>query len=158
MDLIATGIAAVSTAFKVNEQIIEKLSAPDKNIDELLRRTREVNGYLLSAQTALHSAADENRQLKEALSERNRIQQLRDDMEFCQDGGFFIRQSEKAGGNVVQYCAVCWGEERAVPLTRGMTRGLLTCVKDNSFYRTQEYHDLEKKQNDERRQITGPGI
>jgi hypothetical protein len=149
MSFIIDGLQAISTAFKVNEQIIDSLAGPDKNIDELLRRTREVNGLLIAAQTALHSAAEENRQLKETLSDRSHIQQLRDDMDFCQDGGFYVKKSERAAGNTVQYCSTCWGEEKAVPLMRGATSGSFICGKDGSHYFTQEYHDRKKKELDE---------
>ena len=145
MDFIAAGLAAINTAFKANEQIMDALSSPDKNIDELLRRTREVNGLLITAQTALHSAADENYRLKRDNSKDTRQQQLRDDMDPSPEG-FYVKKSERDAGKFVAYCGTCWGEENTVRLAPGATAGTLGCGKCGSSYYTQEYHDRKQKE------------
>lgn len=144
MDFIALGLSAINTAFKANEQIMDALSAPDKNIDELLRRMREVNGLLIAAQSALHSAADENFELKKAISDDTRIMELRGDMEHCSDG-FYIRKSEKAADKFIPYCGTCWSDERLVSLTPGATDGTLHCGKCDTSYVTQGYRERFKK-------------
>jgi hypothetical protein len=155
MSYIEIGLAAIATAFKVNEQTMDALAAPDQKIDELLRRIREANGLLIETQSAFHSAAaeshrlaEENRQLRAALSDRSRLEQLRDDMDPSPEG-YWIKKSEKASGKFVPYCGSCWGEEKAVPLVPGATSDSYTCGKCESLYFTQGYRDREQKKIDD---------
>lgn len=158
MSLILSGLSAVKTAFDLNETIVKLLGSSDTNIDELLRRTREVNGLLLEAQTALHAAAEENRQLRESVSQRADVKQLEGDMEVCQDGGFYVKKSERSQGIFNVYCPVCFGlTQKAVPLV-AMASGYYSCaIHRGATYQTKAYREAEERQRAEASQFRVSG-
>ena len=109
---ISEGITAARAALEVGKILQDKLSTPDVNQEQVRKNMIELLEHVLNAKHALSDADDEIRSLRRQLEDRSELKALETDMEFQQDGGFYIRKSDG-----VRYCPLCWGQQRkAVPL------------------------------------------
>jgi|NGEPerStandDraft_6_1074524.scaffolds.fasta_scaffold54051_2 hypothetical protein len=142
---IGSGIAALKAGFDISATIAQrikegKLSASE--ISDLLLKLREA---LLDSQAALIQAAEENRVLKEELANNNRITEVEKDLQYRNDGGFYVRASEVADGREIPYCPLCWGNERKlVPLNPGDGSGYYYCSIHKAPYETARYRDSQR--------------
>jgi hypothetical protein len=145
--LITEGLAALKTAFElgytINQRVKEgKLQAPE--ITDLLLRLQQ---SILDSQRALNEAAEEVRELKEQLAAKNELEELQKDMLWVNDGGFWLRKSDREAGNHIPYCPLCWGEKRnLVPLNLLLKQGRYRCDIHKSYYETDSYRRLEEGQ------------
>lgn len=108
------------------------------NVD-LYRKIVELEGAVIEL-------TRENRQLREKIDEQKRWLELDDDMEYVEDGGFYIRKSEKAAGKNITYCPACWKATKAdVPLNPQGGRGMFRCDIHGTTYETQAHRDYLKR-------------
>ena len=137
---IAEGLTAIKTGFDLAKSIAEyvKQEKPDPN--EISSRLLLLQQYMLDSQSALNGAQEEIQQLKNQIEEQKRLQDIASDMEYVEDGGFYIRKSEKAAGKTIAYCPLCWKAANAdVPLNHGSGKGLFRCGIHNESYETEAY-------------------
>jgi len=94
------------------------------------------------------SILDENRKLKDQVSdltrERDELKKLADvsaDMEYVEDGGFYIRISERAVGKNIPYCPNCWkgGKGALNPLNPTHGEGYYECAEHKIGHQTSRY-------------------
>lgn len=144
---IASGITALKAGFDISSIIAQrvkegKLSASE--ISDLLLKLREA---LLESQAALNQAAEDIRLLREELANNNRLADAEKDLQYVNDGGFYIRASEAAGGKNIPYCPLCWGSDRKLaPLNPGDGTGYYYCYIHKAAYETAEYRDGQRVQ------------
>ena len=138
-----------------------------KNAAKLVQQIGNIELYekLVSLQQDAMSVLDENwklkdevRSLKEQLAEQKRLLAITDDMEFVEDGGFYIRRSEKVAGRNIPYCPLCWtAGKAAVPLNPGAEIGVYECKIHHAMHQTKAYRDqIEREANDPGFDISGP--
>lgn len=137
---IAEGLGALKTAFDIghaiNQRVKEGKLYPNEIADQLL----QLQQLILESQRSLNDAAEEIRTLKDRLSASDRTREIEQDLEYAQDGGFFVRKSERAVGKFINYCPVCWGEnQKLVPLNPMTGEGFFKCTVHNSLYETAAY-------------------
>lgn len=130
---LASMATAVNHAFSASKGILEALSRGDNNIDELLRRMREVNGLLIEAQIAIHAVAEENRDLKDKLADRDNLTELRKRL-FIMNGVIW----KKARNGSIEdhpYCPLCWEvNDRLVHLSLGASQHMFRCTIHDTVY------------------------
>jgi hypothetical protein len=93
---------------------------------------------------------DENRALKGELETQKQRQNVQDDVEWIEDGGFFIRKSERQAGKTIRYCPLCFTASNMalVPLNSRANPGIYGCDIHKSSYRTREYDEHVRQSNE----------
>jgi hypothetical protein len=134
---IAEGITAAKLALDASRAALDLLRHPKVDGEQVRTKLIELQDLVHSAQQALGEADDENRMLKRQLADKHALEALRADMDYQQDGGFYIRKSERDAGNPVIYCPACWGEnDRLIPLKPSGDKGAYDCVIHKVRYNT----------------------
>lgn len=129
--------AAVSSALRALKTITQ--IATDVKSTELTDKIIELQQSLLEMQTGMTGLVDDNQALKHQIEELRRLGDISDDMEYVEDGGFYIRKSEKAAGKNIAYCPACWGDTRkTVALNPLSGRGVFRCEIHHATYQTAE--------------------
>lgn len=74
--------------------------------------------------------------------------EIEKDLEYINDGGFYIRKSEKAEGKSIVYCPTCWGKDKhLIPLNPGTGNGYFSCDIHKSNHQTERYRVWLRQQN-----------
>ena len=114
---------------------------------EVLARLLELQGLILDARTALSDGQEEVLALRRTLQDNADLRKLESDMDFQQDGGFYIRKSEVAAGNPVPYCPICWGDsQKAIALSAQADVCYRCILHPTAVYETKVYRE-EKERN-----------
>src|ERR1017187_1951042 len=121
---IASGLIALKSGFDisrtVSQRIKENKSYPSEIADQLL----QLQQLMLDSQRSLNDAAEEIRALKQQIASLQQTNELEQDLEWVEDGAFWIRKSDKSSGVRISYCPLCWGEnKKLVPLNPTSGRG-----------------------------------
>ena len=135
---IASGLSALKSGFEIsrtiNQRIKEGKSYPNEIADQLL----QLQQLMLDSQRALNDADEEIRKLKEEIVGLKGTQLLEQDLEWVEDGGFWVRKSERDLGIAIRYCPLCWGDgQKLVPLNPASGRGVFVCALHKSSHETQ---------------------
>jgi len=142
---IAAGLTAIKSGFDISSTIAQRVKEgklSPAEINDLLLRLREA---LLDSQSALNQAAEENRALREELSNNNWTAEIEKDLRYVADGGFFVRNSEQAAGTEIVYCPLCWGSDsKLVPLNPGSGTGHYYCSIHKASYETASYRERQR--------------
>lgn len=68
------------------------------------------------------------------------------DLEWVEDGSFYIRKSEKAKGQSIGYCPACWHDNgKLVALINSEEPGTLRCVIHEATHYTGAHAEWKKK-------------
>ena len=136
---IAAGISATKTGFDLIKNLREVLGRPEVNPGEVQARLVELQALILEAQRALGDAEEENRTLRADLAAKQRLEEIEADLEFAEDGRFWVRKSEKDRA-LIPYCPVCWGREKHL-VVMGVHGGpgSFKCSVHNGVYYTKTY-------------------
>ena len=130
---------------------MDLLNRPNIDVPDVRSKVHEMLIHLVNAQVALGEAQIEISELRGKLDDREAIKLLAEDMEFIQDGGFYRRKSESAGGVFNPYCPVCWGNnQKAIPLAP-ILNGFYTCAFHKTNYQTQAAREEQKRLDEQRR-------
>jgi hypothetical protein len=133
-------------AFDIGAKAIDLLHTPKIDPEAVKVKIAEIQQLVLSAQRELNEAAEVNYQLKRALDDRAELRALEADMEYQQDGDFFIRKSERDGGTPIPYCATCWGEtKKTIALKQTSNPGALQCIVHKTLFKTKSYMAREEE-------------
>jgi hypothetical protein len=147
---IAAGLSAIKTGFGLIKSAVELLKRETVDVHEVQARLIELQGLMLDARSALVDAEEENRSLKRALEDRDDAKKLAEDMEFQNDGGFYVRKSE-AGKGLIAYCPLCWQKDHlTVPLETVRAPGSFKCSLHETFYETAEHREAAKRRAESR--------
>lgn len=147
MSTIAAGIGAVKATLELAKVTTDLVNKPSIDAERVRANLHEMLIHAVNAQSALVEAQLEMSGLYQQLDDRKIVDALRADMDFVQDGGYYIKKSERAAGNVVEYCPVCWGNSgstKAIPLTR-VEIGRFRCALHNVDFLTQAYYDRQNE-------------
>jgi hypothetical protein len=137
---ITTGFNALKTAFDIGNAINQRVKENKIYPNEIAAQLLHMQQLILESQQALNEAAEEIRLLKEQAAARNRDEELERDMEWQQDGGFWIRKSDQSAGKHIPYCPLCWGDnKRLVPLNPSSGLGYFQCPIHKSSHETNAY-------------------
>jgi hypothetical protein len=138
---IATGgLSAIKTGFDIAKGLVDLLKREEIDRSEIQSKLLELQQAILEAQRSLGEIAEENRQLRNALSQEERRKVLEADMEIIADGNFYVRRSEREKKEFIPYCPVCWGyEQKAVPLVTRDKQGFYECAIHKAKYYTEAY-------------------
>ncbi len=138
----AQGLTATKAGIELTRHLLDYSKREDVDRLEIAARLLELQGLILETRQALSDGADENRELMRQLDDREAFRALQADMVFQDDGGFFVRKSERDAGQEIPYCPVCWKKnDKTLPLNRVETAGLFRCGVDETVYKTQAYRD-----------------
>src|SRR4051794_34047773 len=107
---VSTGFTALKSAFDIGNAISQRVKENKIYPNEIAGQLLNMQQLILESQQALNEAAEDIRLLKEQAAARNRDEEFERDLEWQQDGGFWIRKSDQAGGNNIPYCPLCWGD------------------------------------------------
>jgi hypothetical protein len=152
MDLL-TGISSVKAASDLLTTILGKLGQPSIDFPEIQAKLLQLSSIILDGRQALIEIHEENSKLRQERDEALAKLVLRDDMEFCVDGGFYVRNSQKDKG-LIPYCPVCWTESgKAVNMKLSVLKNGYTCVLHAGHkYSTQAQEEAERQRLDAERQ------
>jgi hypothetical protein len=143
MSSIIAGIGAIKATLDLAKITTDLVNRPTIDAEKVRGNLHEMLIHAVSAQSALVDAQLEMSDLYRQLDDRKHLDELRADMEFVQDGGYFVKKSEVAAGNVVEYCPVCWGEStKAIPLKRSQP-GAFMCAIHKVSFNTRAFHDRQ---------------
>ena len=142
---IAEGLAAIKTGFDVAKNIAEYVKQGKIDPNEIASRLLVLQQYMLDSQSGLNDAQEEIRQLKIQLEEQKKLQQIADDMEYVDDGGFYIKKSEKAAGKKIPYCRLCWTKDGKAVALSSNNNGYFRCDHDGSHYATVAYRNRQQQ-------------
>lgn len=146
---IGEGIAAAKLALDAGKLALDELRRPNSDSEKVRNHLIVLQDHILTAQRYLNEAEDENRQLRRQLEDVERARNVQADMEFQNDGGFYIRRSEREAGNPVAYCAVCYGESQGtklVPLRPTGDEGAYHCVIHTTLFKTKRRLKAQRTQ------------
>ena len=109
----------------------------------------ELYEKLTALQSDAMAMADENWKLKEQvrsleqqLEEQKKLLDVTEDMEYVEDGGFYVRKSEKENGKSIPYCPACFTTSNAVvPLNPEANNGRYSCSIHETIYKTAAYRE-----------------
>jgi hypothetical protein len=145
MSIIA-GITATKATLDVCKILNDLVNKPHIDPVEVRGKLHELLIHAVSAQAELADAQQDMFELRRQLDDRTRLEELEKDIEFIQDGGYYVRRSELDSGKHIQYCPLCWGDKgKLVPLTSDKPgAGIFRCQIHKSTYLTQAYHHAEE--------------
>ena len=144
---IAAGIAAVKNGFDIAKSIREGLKKPTLDRNEIANQLLLLQDIMLDSQRALSDADNALRALQTQL---NTAKELEADKLWEPDGSFFLRKSDKAAGNFIPYCPICWtAAKAAIPMAPYSQPGTYKCGLHDPVYATAE----NEKYQEEQRQI-----
>jgi len=143
---IATGISATRAGYDLIKSLREALGRAEVNPGDIQARLVELQSLMLDAQRALGDAEEENRKLRAQIAAAERLNEIEADLEFAEDGRFWVRTSEKATA-LIPYCPVCWGKEKQL-VVMGAYRypGVYKCSVHDGAYTTKIYDEWHAKQ------------
>ncbi len=147
---IIEGITAAKAALDVSKTLMDLVNRPDLNAAEVRLKVSELLIHLVNAQVALGEAQVEISDLRHKLEDREAIKAIEADMDFRNDGGFWIRKSEVEKG-LIPYCPACWGKDcKLVAMAPYSKPGVYRCpLHEGTAYSTSEYQkwlDRQPKQ------------
>lgn len=143
---IATGLSATKTGLELIKGVRELLKRSKVDPTEVSQRLNELQEALYHAREALADAQDENRKLAQQIGEDKKLSDISCDMEFVEDGGFYVRRSEKTAGKNIPYCPLCWTKDKtATPLNPQSGDGLYRCDEHKSRYETAAHAEQRKQ-------------
>ena len=150
---IAGGIAAVKASLDVAKIVSDRLTRPDIDVVEVRSKVHEMLIHMVNAQVALGEAQVEICDLHRQLDDSETLKLLEADVEFEQDGHFWVRKSERPTG-VIPYCPACWGKDRKlVAMAPYMKPGVVKCPLHETAYTTSVYEEWLAKQPKPERQV-----
>jgi len=145
---VGSGLGAIKSGFEISNAIRQRIKEGKLFPSELLEMLTNLQQNLLDSQAALNEAAEQIRVLNEELSKQNRADELEKDLEYVNDGGFYIRKSERDAGKRIPYCPVCWGKDgKLVPLNPVSNHGFFRCDVHDASHQTQQYDQWLRAQN-----------
>ena len=122
-----------------------------KDAAKLVRQIGNIDLYekLVTLQQDAMSILDENwklkeevRSLKQELEKQQRLVAIDADLEYVEDGGFYIRKSDKEAGRNIPYCPLCWRVDKVlVPLNPMSGRGSYQCSLHKTHHETAAYRE-----------------
>jgi hypothetical protein len=130
---------------------VNKVSRPRFRIRDLLKKDKinpveisdklgELQESLFQAREALGNAQEVNRNLTTQLEDSKKLAAVGADMEYVEDGGFYVRASERKAGNNIPYCPVCWtADKKLVPLNPMYGEGFYMCTVHKSNHETRAH-------------------
>ncbi len=143
---IATGLSATKTGLELIKGVRELLKRPKVDPVEVLQRLNELQEALYQAREALGDALAVNRELTDQIEENKKLSDISSDMEFVEDGGFYVRKSEKTTGKNIPYCPLCWTKDKtATPLNPQSGSGVYRCDEHKSRYETAAHTEQRKQ-------------
>jgi|SRR5579871_439785 len=143
---IAEGIVATRGAIEVSKIALDLLRRPAIDGNAVRDKLIELQDLVFSAQRALGEAEDENRELRRQLDDRKALEELSADMEFVEDGGYWVKKSDQTSRGLIPYCNVCWAGRKAVPLGKvGEHSDAYFCQIDKSCYYTNAYRERQRQ-------------
>lgn len=139
---IASGLNALKSGFDISRTISQRIKEGKSYPHEISDQLLQLQQAMLDSQRALNDAAEEVKALKEEIATLKGTDQLQQDLEWVEDGGFWVRKSERVSGTAICYCPLCWGDSRKlVPLNPVSGRGIYRCAIHNSSHETQAYRN-----------------
>jgi len=139
---IATGLAAAKAALEATKAALDLLKRDKVDKQEVTSRVMEMQEMVLRTREALGDALEENRNLREQIAKHDRLKELEADMDYVEDGGFYVKKSEKAAGKNIAYCPLCFKAAHAdVPLNPQSGRGHFYCEIHKAGFETAAYRD-----------------
>lgn len=132
------GLTAVKLAFDIGTKVVDQLQGPKIDPTAIRDSVMIMQSHVLSAQAALNEAREENINLRRQLNEREELKALAEDLDFVQDGGFWVRKSEREKGWKNPLCPVCWGDSQKAVSMKRLSAGGYRCVIHNTIYDTSE--------------------
>jgi hypothetical protein len=138
---ITEALAAGKALVEASKLARDLINNPDVDPHRVRASVQEMMIHLTNAQTGLAEAQQEIMTLRAQLDDREAIRALDDDLEFVQDGSFWVRKSEEAAGKPIFYCPACWGDNKKLVPLAALTEGCFECVIHKKTYVTQVYHD-----------------
>jgi hypothetical protein len=126
-----------------------------KDAAKLVQQIGNIELYekLVAIQQDAMSILDENWKLKEQvgflkqeLEKQQRFLTIDADLEYVEDGGFYIRNSDKEAGRNIPYCPLCWRVDKAlVPLNPMSGRGSYQCSVHKTHHETAAYREDQRR-------------
>ena len=135
---IAEGIAATRASLEVAKFLVDKLSGPSIDVNDVRSKVNELLIHVVNAQVALGDAQVEISELRQQLDKLASSAALTADMEFQLDGGFYIRKSEAERG-LIPYCPVCWQKDKVTIPLKADGVGAYWCTVHTVTYRTSKH-------------------
>ena len=143
---IAAGIAATKATLELTRIISDLVKRPNIDAADVQGKLHEMLIHAVNAQAALGEAQMEITELRHQLDDREALKTLEADVEFEQDGKFYVRKSERQTG-IIPYCPACWGKDRKlVAMAPYMKPGVVKCPLHETAYCTSIYDEWLAKQ------------
>ncbi len=144
---IASGLSALKSGFDISRTISQRVKEGKSYPNEISDQLLQLQQTMLDSQRALNDAAEEIRALKQEVTTLQGMEQIQQDLEWVEDGGFWIRKSERESGTTICYCPLCWGDgKKLVPLNPVTGKGVFTCALHDSSHETQAYRNWLRQQ------------
>jgi len=148
---IASGLSALKSGFDISRTINQRIKEGKSYPNEIAEQLLQLQQLMLDSQRALNDAAEEIRALKQEVTALQGMEQIQQDLEWVEDGGFWIRKSERESGTTIHYCPLCWGDgKKLVPLNPTSGSGYFRCALHNSSHETRAYRDAVRRQSQSR--------
>ena len=106
---IAEGIAATKGAFEVGKIALDLLRHPSIDVAAVQGRLLELQGLILSAQSALGDAEDENRKLRASIEQLSEKLETAASITPAKNAYWTRHKNGKLDG---PFCTVCWDDGR----------------------------------------------
>ena len=90
---IITGLTATKTGLDLIKTVRELLKRDKIDAGEISNKLGELQDALFQAREALGDAQELNRNLARQLEESRKLADIGADMEYVEDGGFYVRKS-----------------------------------------------------------------
>jgi hypothetical protein len=107
LTIATSGLSAIKTGFDLARGLVDLLKEPEIDLSAIHTKLLELQQLILDAQRALGETVDENRQLKNAMSQEERRKILEADMDIVPDGNFYVRRSEREKAVFIPYLLPC---------------------------------------------------
>ncbi len=143
---ITSGISATKASIEVVKLLRDMLNRPEVDRDAIRNHIGQLFEHVTNAHISLVEAQTVILELNHKLADREKLERLESDLEFVNDGSFYIRNSERDQGKDVPYCKDCWGSNRQIiPLTKLSTPGLYRCEIHKTDFETTAYAEHKRE-------------
>jgi hypothetical protein len=151
---VVEGLTAARAGVDLAKRLMDAVNRPDIDVHDVRRKLQEMLIHVVNAQIALGEAQSEIADLERKAEDKAELKALENDVEYEQDGKFYVRKSERPKG-LIPYCPACWGKDRILVAMAPYSKpGLFRCpLHEKTLYSTSAYDEWMNKQPQQQRAV-----
>jgi DNA repair exonuclease SbcCD ATPase subunit len=144
------GISASKAGLGLIQDVLGLVRREEVDRSEVLARLQELQGLLLETRQALSDGEDENRELRRKIQDTERQRAIEEDVDYVEDGGFFVSKSQRADGVFCPLCPLCLRKDHQLVPLAPAAKGYYECRIHDAVFKTEAFHEAQRQKETKR--------